>query len=872
MAAKNSNLSNNGTPKSGLPAWLANYEGPAGERSMQPVTMNRRYDTGPRNMGGKPTDRYSTANFPKVDNSPIPDDPDQILRMLQSLPKQPAVDMGMGWSSAKQHSSDIGARQRQLTDKARSLGMDVSYSDKWNIKPMTAEQLAARDTAKQTQGTKPGDIKIGPGGLPPEFRNKGNIATPADFKPGFIMPTEAERQAFENHPNFIKGLPPGMNPAGTPSAAWNAPQSPQQPNSRPIQSSLTGTPPPKWDGSSRGPESLRYQEWLRANPNAVRPEKPQEIRNTGPDNIGGRPSKLPSPFVDDKGNKPPIKPGGGIGSKPYPMPPWGGGDNPYTPEFEQPNNRPPMQRPSFGADTSVTPEFNYTDPKKFKKEMLNLKQDIREAQADGDTDKLNRLIDKQNRANYTVQGLNAGLSQEEAARYAKREADIDAKAKAKGGAGGRIEEPGTLKSGIRRKEDVDMEDLQRRANGGDQRAQIEVAKQQPANNFTGKSPYARTTPEESWALEKAAAAGDKRAKDEIALRKQTKDETGNHTLSMSRPALDSLHGLKGTPAQIEAAELVKNRQGGVPTITPSEAQRLANGTPEEQAKYDKLKRAGQLPGQDGKPITPIADPVNRGPRTADFQDRNRDGIDDRDQGNNRNQGGGGGGGGKEKPDEKKPEPKKPPQEPPGRGGGGGGGGGRGNRGPQPRETAKERNARLEAEADSRRDAQYKADERQRAIDEGYSTLDPLGSKKFFEGNKERKEKEKAEADQKRADAKAKRDENSKNAKWNQSSNKEGDNPYASIPKLSNQGGDQGGGGGELDANGNLNLGLPQDPTQNTTYTPGSPNTTGKPLSSNNTGWSNGGGMGGGQGGGGGGGNSGSGGRFVTINGQVRYFG
>jgi len=701
-----------------------------------------------------------------------------------------------------------------------------------------------------TRPPKPGDIKLGPGGLPPEFRNQGNTAIPADFKPGVIMPTETERQEMENNPNFINGLPPGMNPAGTPSAAWNAPQSPQQPNSRPISGSGTafvddkGNKPPIKPGSGIG--------------------KPGPM----PPYMGGD-----ALYFDDKGNKPNRPQAGGsewqngtVGPtntawtgygnppRPVPMPPWGGGDNPYTPEIEPPRNKPPMLQPGiveagFSA-TSVTPEFNYTDPKKFKKEMLNLKQDIREAQADGDTEKLNRLIDKQNKANYTVQGLNAGLSQEEAARYAKREADIDAKAKAKGGAGGRIEEPGTVE---RRQQD--------------------------------------------------------------------------------KP---------------------RNQEARQNTLDRAEAQRLANGTPEEQAKYDKLKRAGQLPGQDGKPITPIADPVDRGGKTrkpiADPVDRGGGSqqptaqsmfqdIDARNRANEqaqqaaqsreaqRNQAARDavaqkhGYANAEEAAKNGMQIGNPGGKPPGGSGGGGGGGGGGGRGggkgkgkgaPQGRETAKERNARMEAAADKRRDAQYKADRRQDAINEGYSRLDPEGSKKFFERARDKKEANNqkqgnnprpsskpsnssgnvhhskasggkgwqgyaddwtAEANRLRKAGDLKGAAEAEKAAKQYSSYKEGDNPYASIPKLSDKNKPSSPANtGEVSNDNSLNLGMPDTSSvPDITYTPGSPNTTGNPLSSNNTGFNNGGGMGGGQGGGGGGGNSGSGGRFVTINGQVRYF-
>jgi len=44
MAKKNAELSKNGTPKSGLPGWLANYTGPAG-KSSQASTM------GPESLG-----------------------------------------------------------------------------------------------------------------------------------------------------------------------------------------------------------------------------------------------------------------------------------------------------------------------------------------------------------------------------------------------------------------------------------------------------------------------------------------------------------------------------------------------------------------------------------------------------------------------------------------------------------------------------------------------------------------------------------------------------------------------------------------------------------------------------------------------------
>ncbi len=74
------------------------------------------------------------------------------------------------------------------------------------------------------------------------------------------------------------------------------------------------------------------------------------------------------------------------------------------------------------------------------------------------------------------------------------------------------------------------------------------------NNFTGKSLYQRTTPEESWEMEKAAARGDQKAKNEIARRL----ELGLGTKSMSRPALDRLHGKTDSPAIREAAEFAKS--------------------------------------------------------------------------------------------------------------------------------------------------------------------------------------------------------------------------------------------------------------------------------------------------------------------------
>jgi hypothetical protein len=127
---------------------------------------------------------------------------------------------------------------------------------------------------------------------------------------------------------------------------------------------------------------------------------------------------------------------------------------------------------------------------------------------------------------------------------------------------------------------------------------MEQQRKKPADNFTGKSPYARTTPEEAWALEKAAASGDKKAKAEISIRLQTKDETGNHTLSMSRPALDRLHGKTDSPGIREAAELAKASgvsQGGAGIFQggannnveqrPSGAAGKAGYSPEDAKRY-----------------------------------------------------------------------------------------------------------------------------------------------------------------------------------------------------------------------------------------------------------------------------------------------
>jgi len=84
--------------------------------------------------------------------------------------------------------------------------------------------------------------------------------------------------------------------------------------------------------------------------------------------------------------------------------------------------------------------FTYADPKKFKREMMFLQQDIEKAQADRDTTLVERLKAKQNKATNTAQALKAGLSQEEASQYADREANISLRASAnrnapQGGAG-----------------------------------------------------------------------------------------------------------------------------------------------------------------------------------------------------------------------------------------------------------------------------------------------------------------------------------------------------------------------------------------------------------------------------------------------------
>lgn len=524
-------------------------------------------------------------------------------------------------------------------------------------------------------------------------------------------------------------------------------------------------------------------------------------------------------------------------------PPWEDGDNPYTPEIERPIDRPSMERPVgikkieqpmsaaglIAGGSSVMPDFSYSDPKKYKKEMLSLDQDIREAQADGDTARADRLLEKKQRANYTVQGLNAGLTEAEAQKYAEREAAIDSKNKAK------VPNSGLWK-------DADM------------------------------------------------------------------------------PASVPVQRREDKPRDADRRE----------AIDEAKAQRLANGTPKEQAEYERLKRAGQLPGQDGRPIE---DPYGKlkqskpsygnDARTTEMRDKNGNGKDDRDEGQQKQvqqptQGGssggrgegGGSGGGRG-----------------GSGGSGGGGRGKGGKG-QPQETAKQRNARLEAEADKRRDAQFKANEIQSAIDEGYSRLDPLGSKKFFENAKAKKEQEKQKQAEKQAEnprgsATNKPASNVTNKPASQNTQtysphastdrggkgwqgyaddwqkegdrlrkvgdlkgaaeadkardyylkqKEGDNPFATVPKLSGKDNQPQTPLGNINAN-QPELGPLFSPDDSDLYNnTGGNNTGGNNTSGNNVSWNNGGGMSGGQGGGGGNsGSGGSGGRFVTINGEVRYF-
>lgn len=147
-----------------------------------------------------------------------------------------------------------------------------------------------------------------------------------------------------------------------------------------------------------------------------------------------------------------------------------------------------------------------------------------------------------------------------------------------------------------------IEELNTRANKGERRAWMEREKRSPADNFTGKSIYARTTPDEAWELEKAASRGDKKAKAEIKIRKQTLDETGNHTLSITRPALDRLHGKTDSPAIREAAEFAKSGANPLNKL----AQIAVAGTQNISAGNSQQSKPASKP----KPIPSISKPSN----------------------------------------------------------------------------------------------------------------------------------------------------------------------------------------------------------------------------------------------------------------------